>query len=253
MLAEFLATEAYSYLIAFSRVGAVILIVPLFAQTYISFRIRLLFALGLSVAIAPSIFPYIPSLPDNFPTLAFLIVSELLIGIVIGTIVFILCTVLIWAGSIISISAGLSNAVLFNPTQGGQSAVLSVFLFLTGLTFIYATNLDHLIYFGIVRSYIIMPPGGEIFAEDLAYSIARVTGDSFLLGFQLSIPFVAFMLIYNVLLGVISRLLPQFQVFFVMLPLQLLASLALIMTILPIIITVFAEEFQSRIQSFFQF
>jgi len=101
-----------------------------------------------------------------------------------------------------------------------------------GVTLIFATDLHHLVIAGLNDSYTIFRPGEMPIVGDVAQHITQVIATSFRIGIQLSAPFLVFGLLFNLGLGVLSRLMPQMQVFFIGLPLSILLGFLLLVLVI---------------------
>jgi flagellar biosynthesis protein FliR len=152
--------------------------------------------------------------------------GEAVIGIFLGTMARILISTLETAGTMISFQLGLSAAQVFNPTLSQQSAIASSFLTVLGTLLIMVTNTHYLLLRGVVDSYDLFPPGRFPPIEDLSNSIARIVATSFQLAVELAAPFIVLGTLFFVALGLLSRLMPQLQVFFITLPIQIAGGLA---------------------------
>jgi flagellar biosynthetic protein FliR len=97
-----------------------------------------------------------------------------------------------------------------DPTQNQQGVIVGNFLSVLGITLIFATDLHHLVIAGLNDSYTIFQPGEMPIVGDVAQHITRIIATSFRIGIQLSAPFLVFGLLFNLGLGVLSRLMPQF-------------------------------------------
>lgn len=129
------------------------------------------------------------------------------------------------AGSVVAQQLGLGFVTAVDPTQGEQGALVGNFLTMLGLTLFFATNMHHLVIAALNDSYTIFAPGDVPATGDVAALVTRIVAGAFRVGIQLSAPFLAFGLLFNIALGVLSRLMPQMQVFFVALPLSILIGL----------------------------
>jgi flagellar biosynthetic protein FliR len=92
---------------------------------------------------------------------------------------------------------------------------------------IFATELWQLPLAALAGSYAVLPPGGALPAGDLAQAVLTAVASGFALALQLAAPFVLAALVFNAALGLLARLVPSLQVFFVALPIQVLGGLAL--------------------------
>src|SRR3546814_5373314 len=116
-------------------------------------------------------------------------------------------------GMMIATVTGLANALTNDPTAAQQGSIAGSFLTMLALLIILALDLHHVLLRGVIESYNIFVPGQPLLVGDISQMITRVVSKAFLLGFQLASPFVAVALIFNLGLGLLSRLMPQMQVF----------------------------------------
>lgn len=227
MLAQFLPANVFAVMLVFARTGATFMLLPGFGDLYVPQRYRLLLALLFAGLLASALQPILPALPVSPSRLALLIGGEIMIGIFLGTISRILISALETAGMIISLQLGLSAAQVFNPALAQQSAITSSILTVLGSLVILVTNTHYLLLRGLVGSYDLFPPGAFPAVEDLSNSVARMVGVSFRIAAELAAPFVVIGTIFFVALGLLSRLMPQLQIFFVALPIQIIGGLAI--------------------------
>ncbi len=251
LLEAFMVSGVLSFMLTFARIGTAIIIMPGLGDSFVSTRIRLHMALGLSFVLFPIILPYIPSpIPSDFWLIA-IIGTEVIIGLMIGTVARIFMTALDTAGMVISSQSGLASAQVFNPTLATQGSIMGAFLSMTGVVLVFATNMHHLLISGVVESYSMFPLGIALDTGSMADLISRAVSTSFNLGIRLSIPFIVVTLLIYVGMGVLTRLMPQIQVFLVVLPLQILLSIILLSLILVALFHNWITNFQSAMFFFF--
>ena len=225
MLQEFITSGVFAFIIVFVRMGAAITIMPGVGDTLTPQHIRLYIALGLSLMMAPVVAPHLPDpIPDG-PLLFTVIIMEFVIGLFIGTIARIFMAALDTAGMVISMASGLGNAQLFNPGFATQGSLIGAFLSVTGMVLLFASNLHHLLFYGLAGSYDLFPVGGIPDAGSMAEMAALALAGSFAVGVQIAAPFLIVSFLIYVGMGVLARLMPQIQVFLLAMPLQILLSL----------------------------
>jgi flagellar biosynthetic protein FliR len=134
---------------------------------------------------------------------------------------------------------GLGFVTAIDPTQGQQGAIVGNFLTLLGTTLLFATDLHHLLIAALHDSYRLFRPGEVPFSGDIASLTVQTIASAFRLGVQLSAPFIVFGLLFNFGLGILSRLMPQMQVFFVGLPLSILIGFVVLILVLGTMMTVY--------------
>lgn len=250
MLAAALTAEVFAVFMVFARIGSAFVILPTVGETFLNPRARLAFAAVVTLVAAPAVAPLIPPNPPVMGEMLGLIFIEILIGLFIGAVTRLLFTALSIAGSFYSFMAGLASAVMFNPLMADQGALLGVFFSLVGLLIMFATDTHHLLIRAVVESYIIFEPGMYPMVGDMADTVARSVAQAFKLGFQMAAPVIVISLMFYVLLGLLSRLMPQMQVFFVAMPLQILMGFFILMVTFSGMMLWFIEQYQEFLLPF---
>lgn len=244
MLQEFLTSGVFAFIIIFVRFGTAMMIMPGIGDSFVPQNIRLYIAMGFSLALTPVLQQMVPSPVPAFGTMLVLILIEFITGLFIGSIARILMMALDTAGMLISMASGISNAQVFNPSLAVQGSVFGAFLSVMGVTLLFVTNLHHLLLMGLVESYEMFPIGGVVDTGSMAELMARAVSASFLTGFQIAIPFVVISLLLYIGMGVLSRLMPQVQVFILALPIQILLALVTLAITLSAIMLFFISRFE---------
>jgi flagellar biosynthesis protein FliR len=228
LLNQTISGSLFAFMLIFMRLGAAFFLIPGFSDTTVPSRIRLLFALAFSFLLTPVLQDQLPPQPEAVDAMVSLMVSETIVGALFGTVMRLLLTALEVCGQVISLNMGLANAFLFNPMFSSQSSLPAAILATTGLTLIFVTNLHHLIFYALVDTYSIFKPGVMVPTEDMAYLIARQTMATFAIGVQLAAPFILCSILFFMALGILARIMPQMQIFFIALPVQQLGGLVLL-------------------------
>ena len=229
----------------FSRIGAVLLMLPGIGESYVSPRIRLSLALVVSLALWPVIAGALPGLPASVGGMAGWIIREVIVGLMIGALLRSFLTALATAGEIVALQTTLAFAQTANPMQVQPGSTISAFLMLLGTTMIFATNTHHLFVAGLVGSYELIRPAGPLMTGDFATLAIRTIGDAFMLGVQLSAPLLVFALIFNLASGLVGRVMPAFQVYFAAAPLSIILGLSIFALSLGVMGTVFIDRYRA--------
>ncbi len=243
-LQEFLSSGVLAFMLTFVRIGTAIMIMPGLGDSFVPERIRLHIALGITLVLFPLVLPHIPSpIPGTFQ-LVTLIVMEFIVGLFFGTVARILMLALDTAGMIISTTSSLSNAQLFNPTLATQGSLVGAFMSVTGVIVLFSLNLHHLLITGVIESYELFPLGSIPDTGSMANLMAHMVNESFAIGIKIGAPFLVMTLMLYIGMGVLSRLMPQMQVFMIAMPLQILLSLVMLMMVLSAAFAYWAREFE---------
>jgi len=249
-LEEYLPVQAYVLALVMARLGAMIFLLPGIGESFVPARIRILFLLALSLLVAPTVITYLPAVPPSLAEMFLFVFIEVMIGIFFGLVGRTLLLTMASAGMIISFATGLANAQVFNPSIQGQGTAISLFFSTLAIMVILAVDLHHMLILAVIDSYTLFPPGAPLPVGDMSLAYTRLVADSFEMAIQLSAPFIIFSLIFFVTLGVVSRLMPQLQIFFIGLPIQIIMGFTIIIAILGTMMEVFIGYFESGIASY---
>src|ERR1043166_9506883 len=240
-----------TYLLVFARVGAMVMLLPAIGDMGVPSRVRLVLALAISFALTPTVQSAYPAqAPATTVALVILILQEVTAGILVGAMARIIMSALQVAGYLISSQIGLSYAQTIDPTQNTQGAVVGNFMTLLGTVLIFATDLHHLAIGAIAGSYKMIQPGGHLPTGDMLQLVIQLTSSSFALGFQLAAPFLVFGFAVYAGLGVLARLMPQLQIFFVAVPLNIMCGFLIMLALIGSLMTVFLTYYTNSMATF---
>ena len=215
---------AATFMLVFARIGAMVMLLPGLGEANIPVRVKLAIALLLTLIILPLHRAAYHVDMDTLAPLLVLMIHEILIGVVLGATARVTLGALQVAGSVIAQQMGLGFVTAVDPTQGQQGLLIGNFLTLLGLALLFATDSHHLVIAALDESYAVFSPGEMMPSGDVAALATRAFASAFRIGMQLSAPFLVFGLVFNIGLGVLARLMPQMQVYFVAVPLAILAG-----------------------------
>jgi len=236
---SFLPALAATFMLVFARIGTMLMLLPGLGELSVPVRLRLTVALALAAVLLPlHRDAYHLDLRSYGPVLVML-GEELFIGAVLGMTARLTISALQVAGSVIAQQLGLGFVTAVDPTQGQQGVIFGNFLTMLGVTLIFATDLHHLVIAALNDSYVLFRPGEVPLIGDAAALTVSTIGSAFKVGIQLSAPFLVFGLLFNLGLGVLSRLMPQMQVFFVGMPLSILAGLLILLLVVGAMMSIF--------------
>lgn len=247
---DFLPQTAFAFLLIFARTGAMAMALPGIGDRTVPPRIRLVFALSLSLILYPLVNKVFPALPSNFAGMIKALVSEVLIGIAIGFAVRIIVSAIQLAGTAISFQTGLAFAQNVDPANGTQSSLFSNFLSVLSIALIFATDLHHLLLSALHDSYVLFKPGSALPTGDFAQVAVQTASAGFRIAIQLAGPFLAFGLIFYLGVGVLSRLIPQVHVFFLAMPLNIMLGMILFMLLLGTFMLLYLDYFDEAIRPY---
>ena len=144
--------------------------------------------------------------------------------------------------------SGLGAASFFDPAQRAQVAIFGSFLFLAATAAIFITDTHFLFISGVIESYTRFPPGEMLNIQDVSKFVTHVINDSFILAFKMSSPFLVVSIAILVGSGILSRLMPNLQVFFVVTPAQILVMFCILYIVIIAIMEKIVEIIASTMQ-----
>ncbi len=244
--------QVYAFMMVFVRVGTAMMIMPGIGDGFVPGRVRLLFALGFSAILTPVLAATLP--PGTGAGMGFLslLVGEFVMGAFIGGIARAMMAALDTAGMFISMHMGLANAQIFNPAMATQGSIMGAFMSVTGALLLFATNMHHLVLQALMDSYRTFPPGdiGMSLSGAMADSYATAVTQSFAVGFHISMPFILVTMMVYVAMGILSRVMPQLQVFVLFMPVQIMAGLLIFTLVVSAGMMYWLSSYQEAVSMF---
>lgn len=249
-LEQFLSFNIFQFFLIFCRIGGAMIVLPGYGEAYVPSQIRLVLALMISLVAMPMLKPHLPPMPAGLDGLVMLLGSELGVGLFFGSVARVLLMATQSAGMVIALQIGVANALVMDPVSAQQGAVPGNFLLALVLALIFVTGLDHMALKSLIGTYGVIMPGILPPIGDVANFMSRTLSDSFLLAIQLATPFLVYGLVFQVGLGLLSRLMPALQVFFVATPLQLLGGIAILAVSLTTASLWFLNSYEEHLSNF---
>jgi flagellar biosynthetic protein FliR len=204
--------------------------IPAIGETNVPPNIRLVIAIAVSLLISSASFGSI-NMPSSPLMLTIILAQEITVGIILGLSTKILLSAIHVFGLSIASQSGLASAMLFDPSQGTQGSLFgNLFTYLV-IALILSMDLHLVIISGLANTYNFFPVNS--FAEhyeDFIDVIVKITSGAFTTGIKMSFPFIISGLLLAISAGILSKLMPQLQIFYLLLPVQII--LAIIMLLL---------------------
>ncbi|MHC8367980.1 flagellar biosynthetic protein FliR [Pseudomonas sp. ZT5P21] len=220
-----ISTWVASFILPLFRIGAVLMTMPIFGTTLVPTRVRLYFALAITVVIVPGL-PPMPQVHALDLSALLLIAEQVIIGALMGLSLQLFFQAFVVAGQIISIQMGMGFASMVDPTNGVSAAVIGQFLTML-VTLLFLGMNGHLVVFEVLaESFTTLPVGSAMLLNhfwELANKLGWVLGAAMLL----VMPAITALLIVNIAFGVMTRAAPQLNIFSIGFPLTLVLGLVI--------------------------
>ena len=250
MTVTLLPQLAAVFLLIFARLGTLVMLMPAIGDRAVPTNIRLVFALVLTLLFYPVTAAIMPPVPTSLYAIAVLAAGEMLTGFIIGMSARLVLAAMQVAGASIAFQMGLGFAVSNDPTQGQQGALIGTFLSMLALTMIFATDMHHLFIMALVQSYKLFQPGDILPTSDIMQAVIELISGMFVIGIQDSAPFIVFGLVFYLGLGLLSKLMPQIQIFFIAMPANIMIGFILLAVVLATVMTWYLDHIEESIRPF---
>ena len=233
----------------FLRVVALFSALPVLAQRTVPARVRIGLAFFVALCAQASLPPVAPiALDSSAAVLA--VLQQVLIGVSLGFAVRIVFAAVEFAGELVGLQMGMNFATFFNPMSGGEQTAVSRFYGVT-IAWLFIVMGGHLLVVAAVaQSFVAFPVGGDPFAFLRAVEPQRWGAEIFSLGLWIALPLVAMLLFTNLVLGVISRVAQQMNVFAIGFPVTLGVGLVGVLVTLPLLETPFTMALERMLANF---
>jgi len=232
------------FIIVFFRVTSILWLLPLFSLRSISIPYKV----GLSLIVSFLFYELVDINPgrlgDPYFTLL-LVVKEVFIGLTIGFFVRTLFAVIYVAGEMAALQTGFAFARFMDPFTMSQSSVLEQIKNLLAILIFFAIDAHHILIKGMFYSFKEVPVGGLVLNTSLLQYIIELSGRMFSLGLKIGAPLIVTLFIVEIALGILSRMIPQINIFVEGMPAKILVTLIVLSFSLGIIAPNIANIFKS--------
>ena len=233
----------------FLRVVALFSTLPVIAQRAVPMRVRIGLAFLVAFCAQASIPPIAPIALDSSAALL-AVVQQVLVGVSLGFAVRIVFAAVEFAGEVIGLQMGMNFATFFNPMSGGEETAVSRF-YGVSIAWLFIVSGGHLLVIAaVVQSFSAFPVASDPFAFLRALEPQRWGVEIFRLGLWIALPLVAMLLFTNLVLGVISRVAQQMNIFAIGFPITLGVGLAGVLATLPMMETPFTMALERMLALF---
>lgn len=225
--------EAVAFLLVVARLSGLFLLAPVFSSPMIPVQIKVLALLGLALAMTP----IVAADPTQVPTEAFAVmlalVKETIIGLALGFAVAIVFAAIQVAASMIDTSIGFAMANVIDPLSNSQASVFGSFYSMVATLAFLAVNGHHWMIEGFVRSFKLVSISQMPQFDKILQGTQDIFFQLFMMAFQIAAPVLVTLLLVDVVLGIVARVVPQMNVFFVGIPLKIGIGMLAIIIALP--------------------
>lgn len=239
------------FLLVFCRMTAFFVVVPVFSSRGVPnmFKIGLAFFISfivyLSYGFGQTMVPH--------AEYVLIVIREILIGLLMGFIVYLFFAVVQTAGAFMDLQIGFAMANVVDPHTGVSAPLLGNFKYMLILVVFLMMNGHHYLLTGLMDSYRWLPLDNELFVRlmngGITEYLTRIFSNTFLLSLQIAAPLVVAMFLADLGLGFLTKTAPQFNVFVIGIPLKIILGLFLLILLMPGLAMLFDKLFSILFQS----
>ncbi len=234
----------------FLRILGLFTSAPVLSMRSVPRRVRVALAVLITLAAQPSL-PDMSAITLNSPHMAGAAAQQVLIGLTMGFAARMVFAAIEFAGEVIGLQMGLNFAAFFDPTTGGQSTAVSRFFGTIAAWLFVVLNGHLLLTAAVVQSFQVFPVGAEPLAFLSTLQPQMWGADIFRLGLWIALPVMAMLLLVNLVMGVMSRVASQLNIFAVGFPITLSVGLIGLWLTLPMMQVPFTLALE-RMLGYFQ-
>lgn len=209
---EITLQQFLTFSLVLARVSGLVMTAPILGASEVPMRVRALLALAFALVIAPTQVATSDVLAAGTIGYLLTIVSELLVGVALGIGVMLLLAGMQIAGQIISQMSGMSLAEVFNPSLDAEVPLFSQLLYFFALAIFVSIGGQRLMLAAMLDTFVTIPAGTASIENHLPETLAALLGQSFSLGVRAAAPAATALLLATLVLGLVSRTLPQLNV-----------------------------------------
>ena len=204
--------DLYNWLMVFLRISAFLLVLPFFSMTNFPPTMRI----ALSALMALLLAPMLPALPmNNLPLFSLfgVMVQEVCVGVLLGFFTRMVFFAVDLSGNVIASELGLNMGAILDPMTGMSSQVPGTILYFLAAVVMLTMDLHHWILVGFERTYLFLPVGGAHLNPEMFRILLSQISNIFVVALEIAAPVLAVSFVVTIVFGVMSRAVPQMNVF----------------------------------------
>ena len=226
--------QFHVFLLVMLRVSALLISAPIFGHRNYLNQAKVGLAFMVSLVIFPLVSAHHPLVPAGIYPYAFMMIKEVVLGLVLGYAVLLLFVGIQFAGQLVGLQMGLDIVDVIDPTSSTQISVMGQYLNILAILVLLTIDGHHLVLQGLMRSFEVIPLGGVHLKEAVMLKLIALTSEVFIIAIKISAPIMMALFLVSVALGVLARTVPQMNILVVGFPVQLAAGLGVLIASLPL-------------------
>ncbi|MGB9679874.1 MAG: flagellar biosynthetic protein FliR [Thermoanaerobacteraceae bacterium] len=237
-IVQYITSNVELFLLVFVRMLGIFILTPFFGTKNVPTTIKISLGFFTSILVF-NIISYPVNMPSNLYQYFMVIISEFLVGLIIGLASMIAFSAIYLAGQLIDYQIGFGMVNVLAIHTEAQVPIMGNFIYILTILLFMLINGHYIIFIVLAKSFEIIPPGGIFFNLDsISNILTKMTSDMFILGFRISAPIILTTFLTDLTLSVISRTIPQLNVFMVGMPLKIFVGIFTLIIMLPMYLAI---------------
>ncbi len=252
MLLGITQNEIVVFLMILLRISSAMIVFPVFNSLYIPTPAKIGISLVLSLIISPLVISSQMVVPEIVAQIIFVLVKEVLVGLVLGFLASMIFACVELAGQLVSMQMGFGIVNVYDPQTSRQIPIVGQFYLYLAMMVFLAIDGHHFLIEGLYKSFQVIPPSTATFRVGIVDLHMSVAADIFVAAIKIGAPIIVSLLLTSVALGLVARAVPQMNVFFVGMPLKIAMGLAAMAISLPLFAYFFTSVYHKFQTDFLQ-
>ncbi len=238
-MTDLLISDFLTGIMIFIRIGAMFFFAPLYNSNSLPTLVKLALAVIITYILFFNVEPYPFKEDDSVVYLFIFGMKEVLVGITMGFTLNVVFQAISFAGLLVGRDMGLAMSSMFDPISGDDGNVIATLLSMAAVIVFVLINGHHFVVESLSYSFKVIPLGSFAITESAYNLLIKISGSIFILAVKIASPIIVAFFLVHIASGIISRVSPSFQVFFVLLPLKIGLGLFLLVLVMPLYIYLF--------------
>lgn len=227
-----------SYMLVLLRISIFLFMLPFFSSTVFPDRLKMGFALVVSLLLYPVVDVDITRFPMNFVSTGLLILAEAMIGITLGLCIRMFFASVQLAGQLVGFQMGYAMINVVDPQSGADVSIMDQLGYWVCIIVFLLLNGHHIIFLAAVDSFKIVPVGFFMMHGAIPAKVIEIGAQLFLLSVKIGAPVIVSLAFVSVAFGLVAKFSPQMNVMIVAFPIQIITGLVLFGLVLQIIVII---------------
>ncbi len=244
-LRQFDVEKFLLFTLVLTRVSGLTMTAPIYGTKDVPMQVRALLAMALAMLLAPTQWHVTVNYPGTMINYLVFVGAELLIGSCLGLGIVILFSGVQLAGQVIGRIGGMMLADVFDPSTETSVPMFSRLLMLVTLAVFVCIGGHRMVMAGLLDTFRTIPPGSAAVPQEIPAALVTLVSQSFALGIRAAVPVVTALLLSTLVLGLISRTMPQLNILMVGFGMNAMLTFAVMSLTMGAAVWVFQDQVES--------